>query len=50
MRELYGQPKFPWFNLVLVLLLLGSAYGFWIYPRQFPPKAMQVEFDRDAKR
>lgn len=32
---------FPWLPLIL---LAASVYVFWILPRQFPARAVQVEF------
>ena len=35
------KPPFPW---VLLLLLLGSVYLFWILPVQLGPRPIQVDF------
>jgi len=39
----YGRPKrrFPW---LLFILLLMSAYAFWVLPAQLGSRPVQVEF------
>lgn len=43
----------PWLTWLLLLLLVGSVYFFWILPFQLPDRPVKAEFvppSSDAKR
>lgn len=37
------RKPFPW---LVLILLLGSVYAFWILPRQLGDRPVEVEFER----
>lgn len=43
-RRVRPKTRFPW---VLLVLLLGTAYLFWVLPRQLPDEPVKVEFAGD---
>lgn len=40
-RSAVRRKRFPW---LLLILLLGSIYGFWIYPARNPAPPVKIEY------
>lgn len=36
-----AKRRFPW---LLLLLLLGSVYGFWVHPLRHPAPPVKIEY------